>query len=501
MAAMPLPRLLTALPLADVPPVDVSALSLSSGGTTPGALFVAVAGLSRHGLEFVDEALERGAAAVLAEPAPEDVLARARALCAARAVPLLLLENLPQRISALASRFYSDPSSRLRVIGITGTDGKTSVSQFIAQALGEPQAPCGVVGTLGYGLLDALDPASHTTPDAIRVQQLLASLVEKGAAHVAMEVSSHALDQGRVAGVRFSVAVLTNLTRDHLDYHGTVEAYADAKARLFHMEGVGCAVINRDDAFGRRLERELAGKVPVFGYSLDAEDSLAAVRATQLALDSRGMRLRVCCGQETAELVLPLLGRFNAANVLATLTTLIALGQPFAEAAMRVGRLQPVAGRMERVGGDEGPLVIVDYAHTPAALTAALTAARAHARGRLWCVFGCGGERDKGKRPQMGSVAARLADEIVLTDDNPRGEDPQSIIDDILLGCEGRQVTVARDRAEAIRFAVSRAVAGDAVLIAGKGHEQEQIVAGQRMPFDDRQVAASALREVRACSR
>jgi UDP-N-acetylmuramoyl-L-alanyl-D-glutamate--2,6-diaminopimelate ligase len=490
-------------PWVQVPERDdrrIRALSLNSREIAPQSLFVALAGGTRHGLEFLEAALSSGAVAVVAEPGGPDEQA-ARAACAERGVPLFVLAGFTHEVSRLAGRFYGEPSRALPIVGVTGTDGKTSVTQFIAQALNDPQAPCGVIGTLGYGEPDALHAASHTTPDAIRVQGLLAELRMQGAQAVAMEVSSHALDQGRVADVRFAVAVLTNLSRDHLDYHGTLEAYAEAKARLFRVEGLQCAVLNQDDAFGRQLHAELAGRVPILGYSMDPAALDAELTLTDIEFLPEGLRVTLRARTEAVQLALPLLGRFNAANVMATLGALLGLGIPLQEALSRLQRLRPVAGRMERFGGGKAPLAIVDYAHTPAALAAALQAVREHVPGRLWCVFGCGGDRDRGKRPQMGAVAERYADELVLTDDNPRGENPEQIVGDILAGVSGARPQIVRDRASAIRAAIDAAAPGDAVLIAGKGHEQEQLIGARRLPFDDRAVALAALQERSACSR
>lgn len=469
-------------------------LTLDSREVVPGTLFAAVSGTSRHGLEFVGEVLRRGAAAIVWEPDPQYDPSVAQRACAAAGVPLLTVPALSMELSRIAGRFYGEPSRQLALIGVTGTDGKTSVSQFLAQALSGDR-PCGVIGTLGYGLLGSLAEPTHTTPDAVTVQRLLKDMRDLGASHVAMEVSSHALAQGRVAGLAFKVAVLTNLTRDHLDYHGTEEAYAAAKAALFRLPGLECAVLNRDDAFGRRLQAGLSPSVRVFDYTLDPQAQDAAVVCQDLRYLPDGLAMRVRTPAGEAALTVPLLGRFNAANALAALSTLLALGMPLADAVERLQELQPVAGRMQRLGGGSLPSVIVDYAHTPAALAAALDAVRQHTGGRVWCVFGCGGDRDRGKRPQMAAVADRKADEIVITDDNPRTEDPARIVDDILAGLKGRKPFLVHDRAAAIRLAIERAAPGDAVLIAGKGHETYQIVGSQRLAFDDCAVARAALQE------
>jgi len=485
-------------PWVKVEPADerpISGLALDSRDVRPGYLFIALAGTCQHGLDFLSDAVRRGAVAVAYEIGGGVEAGAMDDLTASSGLPLIEVPDLRREVSALAARFYGDPCRAMTVIGVTGTDGKTSVSQFIAQALNIGAQTCGVIGTLGYGMLGALSPASHTTPDAITVQRLLAEMHARGAQHCAMEVSSHALDQGRVEAVRFEVAVLTNLTRDHLDYHGSEKAYADAKARLFTMPGLRHAVLNRDDEFGRRLMAELPAGVACWDYSLDPLSQHGAVICRELEYLPDGLRLVVETPNDSIELRVGLLGRFNAANVLAVLTTLLALGFPLERAAGRVELLMPVTGRMERFGGHGKPVVIVDYAHTPAGLAAALDAVRAHTIGKVWCVFGCGGDRDRGKRQMMGAVADAKADEIVLTDDNPRTEDPEQIVRDILAGIDIHEPFIVRDRAAAIRLALESANPADAVLVAGKGHEIYQIVGAQKLPFDDREQVQRLLQE------
>lgn len=472
---------------------SVTGLALDSRQVRPGSLFAAVAGSQRHGLEFVAQALQRGAAAVVYEPDSRANAAAAERACAAAGVPLLAVPGLGQSLSLIAGRFFDHPSRGLTLLGVTGTDGKTSVSQFIVQALSET-APCGVIGTLGYGQLGSLEPASHTTPDAIRLQQLLNDMRGSGIRHVAMEVSSHALDQGRVAALRFRVAVLTNLSRDHLDYHGSQEAYAAAKARLFAMPGLEHAILNADDEFGRRLLASLPDGVRALTYSLSPAAGADLV-CQKLHARPNGLELQLRTPFGGAELSLPLLGRFNAANALAALGALLALEVPLPEAVRRLQRLRPVAGRMQRLGGGGQPQVVIDYAHTPAALAAALDAVREHTEGRVWCVFGCGGERDAGKRAAMGAVADAKADVIVITDDNPRREDPEAIFADILAGVQRQRPQLVHDRAAAIRLALEQAEAGDTVLIAGKGHEDYQLVGERRLAFNDAAVAVAVLQE------
>ncbi|TVR63496.1 MAG: UDP-N-acetylmuramoyl-L-alanyl-D-glutamate--2,6-diaminopimelate ligase [Candidatus Competibacteraceae bacterium] len=465
----------------------VSGLALDSRAVRPGAVFFALRGTRHHGLEFLDAVRTAGALAVVWEPPYAGPLPTEPAL------PLLAVPELRRQLGWIASRFYGDPSRRLQVVGITGTDGKTSCAHFIAQALSDADSgPCGILGTLGMGEYGRTEPSPHTTPDPLVVQGWLARLVAGGRRHAVMEVSSHALDQGRVHGIEFAAAVLTNLTRDHLDYHGTVAAYGAAKRRLFFEHRPEWATLNLDDPFGRELAADLRGRTQVLGYGLGArpERTDAFVWGEPLELSPAGLRLQVRSSWGDGELAVGLLGRFNASNILATLATLLALDLPFAEAMTRVARTATVPGRMERLGGGFGqPLVVVDYAHTPHALEQALRALREHGGRRLWCVFGCGGDRDPGKRPLMGAVAERLADRVIVTDDNPRTEDPGEIVAAILAGMRRpNAATVIHDRRTAIFQALAEASADDLVLIAGKGHEGEQIMGMERRPFSDRAV-------------
>nr|MDQ2694203.1 UDP-N-acetylmuramoyl-L-alanyl-D-glutamate--2,6-diaminopimelate ligase [Pseudomonadota bacterium] len=412
----------------------------------------------------------------------------------ARDLPLLAVDGLSRQVGHIAGRFFGHPSRDLKVVGITGTDGKTSCAHFIAQALHGPRTPSAILGTLGYGVYGRTTPASHTTPEALTLHRLLAAFRDQGVAQVAMEVSSHALEQGRVAGVDFAAAVLTNVTRDHLDYHGSLGAYAAAKQRLFTDCRPAAAVLNLDDAVGRSLAGALAGGGRrVVGYGLGARptDGLDGfVWGEDLQLYPAGLGLRISSSWGAAQLHAGLLGHFNASNLLAALAALLALELPLAEAVRRLSQATTVAGRMERFGGEGGrPLAVVDYAHTPHALERVLTALKEHLQGRLWCVFGCGGDRDPGKRPEMGAIAERYADHLIVTDDNPRREDPQRIVGQILAGMQNPAAAqVIRDRRQAILTALGGAAAADIILIAGKGHEDYQLLGAQRLPFSDRDV-------------
>jgi UDP-N-acetylmuramoyl-L-alanyl-D-glutamate--2,6-diaminopimelate ligase len=460
------------------------------GVTRPGVAFVAFAVFGAHGINFVAVARLAGAAAILFEPpAPADIPAPADAI----AVP-----NLRARLGELADRFHGRPSQAMTVVGVTGTNGKTSTVQLLTQAWALRGVRNGSIGTLGAGLYGEVVPTGFTTPLVLQLHALLAQLRDAGAQAVAMEVSSHALDQGRVDGVHFDVAVFTNLTRDHLDYHGDMQAYGAAKAKLLAWPGLRAAVVNLDDAYGRELRAALPAGTHTIGLS--SRGAQADVRAENVVLDAAGIGFDLIVGDERASVQSPLLGRFNVDNLLAVAGALHALGETAEAIASTLSRLQPVAGRMNRLGGDNAmPLVVIDYAHTPDALEQALSSLRAHAQGRLVCVFGCGGERDVGKRAQMAAIAEAGADLVIVTDDNPRGEDGDAIVADILKGFDRPDaVLVQRDRAAAIARAIGTASSSDIVLVAGKGHEPYQEIAGVRHPFDDTAVARALLQERRA---
>lgn len=465
----------------------ITGLVQDSREVKPGDAFVAIAGFGAHGLNFVDVAREAGAAAVLYEPpAPDDLPAPADA------IPVV---GLRARMGTMADTFHDHPSGAMTTVGVTGTNGKTSTVQLLAQAWTLRGQKAGTVGTLGSGVYPKIVPTGFTTPLVLRMHALLAELRDEGASAVAMEVSSHALDQGRVDGVHFDVAVFTNLTRDHLDYHGDMARYGAAKARLFDWPGLRAAAVNLDDAFGRELFAAVGGKVRALGFSSRGAAG-ASVRAEELVLDGSGIRFLLHAGGQAHPVRSPLLGRFNVDNLLGVATTLFALGMAPALIAETLSQLVPVDGRMNRLGGEGGaPLVVVDYAHTPDALEQALASLRAHTAGTLTCVFGCGGERDTGKRPQMAAIAERLADRVIVTDDNPRNEDGDAIVADILAGItDSARVAVQRDRATAIAHAIAGAGPDDVVLIAGKGHEPYQDVGGVKLPFEDAAVARDCLR-------
>ncbi len=462
----------------------IERLSSDSRRCAPGVAFFAYPGERADGRAHIADALARGATAVLWEESGFAWRAQWRA-------PNVAVRGLKERAGELAHEFYGRPSERLWTCGVTGTNGKTSCSQWIAAALAEYGVKTAVIGTLGSGFPGALSEAGNTTPDALEIHRMMKDFLSEEAGAVSMEVSSHGLAQGRVNGVAFDCALFTNLSHDHLDYHGSMEAYAEAKAKLFDTPGLSTAVLNVDDVVGVRIAQRLEHRgVRIIGYSLfGARNGYEFVAATRVA--SGAMRIESSWGR--ADTALRQLGRFNLANALGVLGCLVAYGVPFDRAASLLARLPAVPGRMEQVG--ERPLAVIDYAHTPDALEKVLQALRpvaAERGGKLVAVFGAGGDRDPAKRPLMGAAVARLADRIVVTSDNPRGEDPLAIIAQIAAGID-KPHDVEPDRARAIEMALSQAKADDVVLIAGKGHENYQEIAGERLPFSDVAAARGAL--------
>lgn len=473
--------------------VATTGLCVDSRAVAPGDVFLAHPGLKTDGRDYIAQAVAAGAAAVIYEASdgftPPPVT-----------VPMLPATGLRALAGHLADAVYGAPSAQLWVAGVTGTNGKTTVSQWLARALTLRGVRCGVIGTLGSGFPDQLAEGLHTTPEAVAVHRTLAWLRSQGARAVAMEVSSIGLHQGRVAGVRFDVAIFTNLTRDHLDYHGDMQAYAEAKADLFRME-IDHAVINLDDPFGEELmRRQVAKGASVIGYTLLAQNAAKGpegrvLLADQVRATAAGIRFDACWRGERVPVSVPLVADFNVSNILAVMGALLAHGASLDEAVQACVRLRPPPGRMQMLGGVGEPLVLVDYAHTPDALEKVLVAARQSATargGRLVCVFGCGGDRDAGKRPLMGRVATDLADAVWVTSDNPRSEDPERILDQIAVTQSDTAHRVT-DRVRAITEAVVSADADDVIVIAGKGHEPYQEIQGVRHPFSDEAHARAAL--------
>ena len=464
-------------------------MTADSRQVQPGSLFVAYKGESADGRDYINQAIEKGAVAVIWDDA--DFVWHAD-----WQLPNQPISHLKQHVGEIASEFYGDPSKNIWMIGVTGTNGKTTCTHWLAQAFSAVNRQSAVIGTLGNGVMGDLSKTMNTTPDSILLHSLLASYLAKKIEVVAMEVSSHGLDQGRVNGVAFDVAVFTNLTRDHLDYHGSMQAYGEAKKKLFDWIGLKAAVINRDDAYGVKLASELNEKgLSVITYGLNENFSGPNdIAVKNMQLNEMGMTLEVSTPQGEVTIHANVIGQFNAYNLLAVLATLLASGVSLSDAVHSLSLIKPVPGRMQQLGGGEHPLIVVDYAHTPDALEKALNSVRSLLlpNSELYCVFGCGGDRDEGKRPLMGRIASNLANHIVVTSDNPRSESPKRIIQSVMTGVNQEAVSI-EDRAEAIRYAVERARRGDLVLIAGKGHEEYQEIAGVKYPFSDIQVAEEAL--------
>ncbi|WP_338561060.1 UDP-N-acetylmuramoyl-L-alanyl-D-glutamate--2,6-diaminopimelate ligase [Erwinia sp. E_sp_B04_7] len=465
---------------------------LDSRVAASGDLFVAIKGHAVDGRHFISQAIAQGVAAVIADAEGE---AEDGQIVGKHGVPVIYLAQLSQRLSALAGRFYQQPGEKLRLIGVTGTNGKTTTTQLLAQwgqLLGETGA---VMGTVGNGLYGQLVPTDNTTGSAVEIQQTLNSLVEEGATLAAMEISSHGLIQHRVAALPFAAAAFTNLSRDHLDYHGDMTRYEAAKWLLFSEHMVGQAIVNADDEVGRRWLQKLPDAVAVtMENNLQPECRGRWLKATQVDYHDNGASVRFESSWGEGEIESRLMGAFNVSNLLVALGTLLALGYPLASLIATGNQLQPVTGRMEVFSAPGKPAVVVDYAHTPDALEKALQAARLHCKGKLWCVFGCGGDRDKGKRPLMGAIAEQFSDVVVITDDNPRSEDPAAIVEDVLSGLlDAGRARVVPGRAQAVTNTVMQAQEGDIVLVAGKGHEDYQIIGNRRLDYSDRTTVARLL--------
>jgi len=478
--------------IAKIPATEarVSDLTLDSRQVRAGSLFFALPGQNAHGLNFAADAVTRGASVVLWE-AGDDVLP----LVLPPGVFAAAIPDLKKLVGRIADRFFNWPSSHLRIVGITGTNGKTTCAYLLAQCLERLGNAAAYMGTIGWGRPAALAEPTHTTPDAVTVHRTLAQLRTSGVREVAMEVSSHALDQGRVDGVHFQAAAFTNLTRDHLDYHGSMREYGAAKAKLFQAADLRHIVLNVGDEFGRALAQTYTGSASLIAIWVGAGDSgwLAdrEVHATQVRMEPRGISMELDGSFGKLTVNTQLMGRFNAENALIVIACLLSFGVSLTDAANALAECKPAPGRMEVLNADarNKPTVVVDYAHTPDALAKALSAAREHCAGALWCVFGCGGDRDAGKRPVMGAIADELADQIIVTDDNPRSEDPQAITAAIVGGIRSHAVRVIHDRGDAIGTALKEAQAIDVVLIAGKGHEDYQIYGQTRRSFSDRSAA------------
>lgn len=475
---------------AAIPDCFVAGIQSDSRKVVPGDLFLACAGETHHGLKFAAQAVHQGAVAVVFEVDEKSALETGVSL----PVPMIALPELGKKVGEIAARFYGEPSRAMRVVGITGTNGKTSCCQFLAQALAG-QLDCGTIGTLGWGFSGKLDETQHTTPEPVELNRILASLKEEGAKAVAMEASSHALSQSRTAGVRFEGALFTNFSRDHLDYYASFDDYVAAKLLLLKSPGLSFAVFNLDDpTMGKAVNATPQG-VKKWGYSKQTElkwEGIELVSLESYLVTDEGLQLTIGYKDCEAALKTSLIGQFNLDNLLSVATILLAMGFGFDDMVSGLKQIRAIEGRMERFTSKEKPVVVVDYAHTPDALEKALAGVRPHCVGKLKVVFGCGGDRDQGKRPQMGAVAGRLADEIYLTDDNPRHESGDQIINEILAsGITG--AVVERDRRRAIELAIDCSSPDDLILVAGKGHETTQMVGDLELPFSDRAVVKSLL--------
>ncbi|QIZ78528.1 UDP-N-acetylmuramoyl-L-alanyl-D-glutamate--2,6-diaminopimelate ligase [Ferrimonas lipolytica] len=469
--------------------IEFNQATLDSRSVTAGALFVAVVGHQLDGRKFIDSAIANGAVAVLTEAET------AKQLPSRDGVVVIGLPQLNDKLSHIAMRVYPAAATP-SVIGVTGTNGKTTVSQLCAQLLTTIGLRAGVMGTVGNGLWGELKPSINTTSDAFTVSKTVAQQALSGAQTVALEVSSHGLSQHRIKALPIDVAVYTNLSRDHLDYHGDMESYAAAKRALFNHTGVTHAVLNLDDQYGALWHRQLQDKVNTIGYSIDGAQCRGDfVQATAIQYHANGVNATIHSSFGDGQLHSPLLGQFNLANVLAAVAALLAQGHQLATVLSAVTSLKPADGRMECFTAVGKPTLVVDYAHTPDAIEQALTALRRHCSGKLWCLFGCGGERDKGKRPLMTAAAARSADYLVITADNPRSEQFDDISTDMQRGVDVTPRLIEADRASAVRQTFTMASANDVILLAGKGHEDYQIVAGERLNYNERALAQQLCQE------
>jgi len=474
-----------------VPDIDILNIASNSRAVLENTLFIALAGINSHAIDFAIDAVKSGAVAILYDAGDEYCRRRVPLLSKQVQAHWIGIEGLDRANGEIVSRFYGEPGKALKIIGVTGTDGKTSVTHLLTQALGRLGKSTGSIGTLGYGVGNELQPTTHTTPDTVTLQTYLDEFQCRGCEYVVMEVSSHALEQYRVSGCHFDIAVLTNLGRDHLDYHQDMAQYAAAKARLFRDFDLTARVLNADDELGLSLSEELEAE-GMIRYSRLAtdKDSSAEVYLLHSEVTDRGLDMKVATPLGEIRASTALMGQFNIDNTLACISTLIALGLEHAQIQLAVNGLQPIPGRMEKFSGNANTATaVIDFAHTEQALRACLTSSREHTRGKLWCIFGCGGDRDQGKRKGMGRAAEELADRIIITDDNPRTEPAENIVAEIIEGLrEPDRACVVHNRQAAIEYALTQAAADDLVVIAGKGHELEQIVGHQRFPFSDRHV-------------
>jgi len=471
---------------ADAPDLPVSGIASDSRRLKSGYLFLACEGVGSHGLDYLNEARDAGVCAVAWDSSTADAPADID-------VPMIAVDDLASHLGEIASRYYGNPSSAMKTVGVTGTNGKTTVAWLIAQCLHQLDERCAYLGTLGFGVDELHGADGMTTPAAVELHGRLADFVAQGATQAALEVSSHALSQGRVDGVQFEAALFTNLTRDHLDYHGDMSSYFESKARLFLAHTSKYKIINFDSEYGSELAARCGQDVVTVSTHFDrVANGRPHVFVRSVVASECGSDITITSSWGDGKFTLPLPGDFNVANAAMVLAYLLVIGIDLQQACDVLQLTEAPPGRMQRVPTG-GSAIYVDYAHTPNAIDVALRALRPHCRGKLWCVFGCGGDRDAGKRPLMGKLVERLADNVVVTSDNPRNEDPEQIIDQVLAGLGNPDAaTVIEDRAAAIAWAVANAQPTDVVLIAGKGHENYQDVAGERRPFSDYALAVAA---------
>jgi len=475
-----------------------SGLAWDSRQVKKGDLFFACDGEMLHGKKFVKPAVKAGAVAIALET--DDINEAYRLSRELDGCPVIPVADLTQKLGDIAARFYADPSRKMLIIGVTGTNGKTSVTHLLAQCLNSQREPCGVIGTMGAGLWGKLQNVQNTTPGAVELQQRLYDMYEQGGKYVAMEVSSHALAQGRTKGCDFDIAVFTNLTQDHLDYHGDMKSYGEAKLKLFTYSGLNQVVLNLDDNFSQTIIRSLPTGISVIGITLKSSQQhysgIDVIVGSVIKANDQGMTIAVDSPFGCGEIKTKLLGDFNASNLLVVLACAVGLGLSVDDVCKRLAEIKAPAGRLEKFGGGNKPLVVVDYAHTPDALEKVLSTLKKQTAGKLFVMMGCGGDRDPLKRPEMGAVAEAYADVIYLTNDNPRTESPERIIDGILKGISNPALVIVElDRERAIRKVISQAKKTDVVLIAGKGHEEYQIVGDNRTHFSDRKIVAELLGE------
>lgn len=476
--------------------VSVNSICLDSRSVKRGSLFIALSGFNVHGMDYAYQAQRAGAVAILVEDVKVDraqVIGRQKPL----RIPIIEIERLGGKLGILAANFYGHPSKELKITAITGTNGKTSTAWLLTQMLKNLGCSASYMGTLGYGDLENLTSLDNTTPSALAIQSILAEFVEKGVQHVCIEVSSHALDQQRIKGLLIDTAVFTNLSRDHLDYHRTMKAYAETKTRLFTEFSLNNVVINIDDDTGFSISNMQLQADNISTCSVDRKK--ASFIAKDVKFSSSNIEFMLKHKNNSQLVITDLLGRFNVENLLAVIAVLSGYGYKLDEICRKIKGLSPVPGRMNRIAcGENHPLIVVDYAHTPDALEQVLKALKEYKSGQLWCIFGCGGNRDKGKRPVMGRLAEKYADKVILTDDNPRFEDPDEIIAGIEFGMKNKAMVI-RDRKQAITYAIDHCDSDDLILIAGKGHESIQEIKGRLLAFNDAEVVLELLGEA-VCS-